>query len=445
MKHIIAVGLGFGDEGKGSIVDALVRRTSAKLVVRFNGGAQAAHHVVIDGNSFCHSQTSAGSFAGAATYLGPHVKVDLPALSTEIAALRRYGVRPQVWVDWEAPLLTPWHKAVNRLRELSRPTRHGSCGIGIGELSEDIAELRTVVRVGDIGQTWFFEKLRTVQLTKRLQAQQLLAHTPVSDNAARWLGLLDASVETVQNLIERSTGYLIARYGLKGVLTNFTTAARDPVVYEGAQGVLLDETHGFHPHTTWSDCTFAHALSLAREADAAPDITKIGVLRAFMTRHGAGPLPTEINDDLATSYGWTAGESNFGGPWQGRMRYGHFDAVLARYALEVVGGVDQLALTCLDRLDDGQRIAASYRGYDAVPHLALGQPKLAQQQARGEWLKSVIPTYVQHIDPAQFIPAVELALGRDIDIRSYGPTASDKQWTSANTTNDTAAWTGAGQ
>jgi len=130
------------------------------------------------------------------------------------------------------------------------------------------------------------------------------------------------------------------------------------VVFEGAQGVLLDEQAGFHPYTTWSRCTLDNALELLAEAAPGAEVRRIGVLRAHAVRHGPGPLPTETGELRPA-----VREHNGFGEWQGAVRYGWFDAVLARYALAVAGPLEGLALTHLDapsRLDRW-RVCAGYQ------------------------------------------------------------------------------------
>lgn len=391
MNHLIVQGLGFGDEGKGSIVEALVRRHRAKLVVKFTGGSQCAHHVVADLHgkrvNFCHAQTGAGTLAGAATYLGPHVKVDPISLRREIEALRALGVFPVVMVDVRAPVITPWHKAVNRLRELARgaAAAHGSCGMGIGELGADLAEGRTVLRWGDLG-AFRKQTIETVWLFKRLQAQQIMATMPATEAAAQLLGILDVTSHAWWEDVCKVMNYAWASTNLAAAVE--TTRSDDTIIYEGAQGFWLDETHGFQPHTTWSDCTFRHAEALAAEIGG--HVTKLGVLRCFATRHGAGPLPTEDPDPPEM---WRLGEHNGAGPWQGAFRYGFFDAVLARQAIQLIGGIDALALTCVDRWDEQPFV---YRDSDALARAT---------------------------EP---VSGVEQALQRPVDLISAGPMAVDK-------------------
>ncbi|MGH3240728.1 MAG: adenylosuccinate synthetase, partial [Spirillospora sp.] len=193
------------------------------------------------------------------------------------------------------------------------------------------------------------------------------------------------------------------------------------VVFEGAQGVLLDEWHGFHPYTTWSTTTFANAETLLEEAGASA--TRLGVLRAYATRHGPGPFVTEdpaLTADLPDPH-------NTAGRWQGAFRVGHLDAVALRYALDVTGGVDGLAVTHLDvagaRPD--LRVCQAYAiDGERVAHLEAGPPDLERQAALTARFHTAQPVYepLGHADET-----IEDVLGTPVVLRSYGPTAADKR------------------
>lgn len=341
------VGLSFGDEGKGSTVDWLVRRHNAGLVVRFNGGAQAGHNVVLpDGKHHCFSQFGSGTFAGANTLLSRFMLVNPQSFLREDAHLRELGYMPIVMVDERAIVTTPFHIAVNQIAEVARGKgSHGSCGMGIGETKLDERN-GFALRVGDLlaGRDQLKAKLFDIQDRMLARATKLLAesqseHAPQS---APFMGVLcDTSVEGILDRYKAFTDRIMVGEDSKSM----RLAGVGGVVFEGAQGVLLDEYHGFHPHTTWSDCTFRNAIALAGEAfphrEHGP-VRKIGVLRSYLTRHGAGPLVTEDH------FAHTEEPHNTYGQWQGRWRTGHFDLVMARYALDAVNGVDGLVLTHLD-------------------------------------------------------------------------------------------------
>ncbi|GGM82714.1 adenylosuccinate synthetase [Lentzea pudingi] len=336
--HVIVVGLGFGDEGKGAVVDALCAEGSVSTVIRFNGGAQAAHNVIADGRHHTFSQFGSGTLAGVPTWLSRFVLVEPIALATESRELEALGVANPlslVSVDAQALLTTPFHVAANRARERARGgDRHGSCGKGIGETAW--YGLLAGAREGDVveGQRVLGEPgpaptvgdcLNPNQLRQRLDAlgrfyEPLIGEGPSVDDLVGLYGAFADAVRITQ--------------GHEGLLD----AGR--VVFEGAQGVLLDETYGFHPHTTWSTVVPRNARELLQGRPA----RVIGVTRTYQTRHGAGPLPTEDPDVLARF----PERHNGTGEFQGALRAGHLDANLLRYSVDCCGGVDGLAVTHLD-------------------------------------------------------------------------------------------------
>ncbi|SER94071.1 adenylosuccinate synthetase [Lentzea albida] len=336
--HVIVVGLGFGDEGKGATVDALCADGSVSAVVRFNGGAQAAHNVVVDGRHHTFSQFGSGTLAGVPTWLSRFVLVEPIALATESRELEAIGVADPLSlmsIDARALLTTPFHVAANRARERARgDDRHGSCGKGIGEtvwygllagaVEGDVVEGQRVL--GEPGPApTVGDCLNPITLRRRLDAlarfyEPLIGGGPSIDEL---VGLYRAFADAV-----RITS------GHEGLLD----AGR--VVFEGAQGVLLDETHGFHPHTTWSTVVPRNARELLRGRPA----RVIGVTRTYQTRHGAGPLPTEDPAVLARFPERHNGTGEFQGAW----RAGHLDANLLRYSVDCCGGIDGLAVTHLD-------------------------------------------------------------------------------------------------
>jgi adenylosuccinate synthase len=185
--------------------------------------------------------------------------------------------------------------------------------------------------------------------------------------------------------------------------------------------VLLDEWRGFHPYTTWSTTTFDNVASLAGD-----DVFRLGVLRCFTTRHGAGPLVTE-DEDLTERL---VDPHNPTGPWQGAFRVGHFDAVAHRYALEVAGGADALALTHLDvaaRTPD-LRICRAYRiGDDVVTRLEPGPFRdLEHQSALTAQLGAAVPA-LDNDPPTDWGAEISATLDLPVALFSHGPNALDKE------------------
>ncbi|MET8832349.1 adenylosuccinate synthetase [Micromonospora sp. NPDC004540] len=404
MNHVMVVDLGYGDAGKGTVVDWLCASRPVHTVVRFNGGAQAAHNVVLrDGRHHTFAQFGAGTFhPGVRTHLSRHVVVDPLALAAEADHLTAVGVPDaldRLTVDGEALLATPYHRAANRAREIARGAdRHGSCGLGVGEaVAYGLAHPDEAPRVADCH--------RPAVLRRRL--------TALRDRLTAELGPLDAP--PVEDCLPAYAGFadrvaIVDRGWLAGALRAGTC------VFEGAQGVLLDEWHGFHPYTTWSTTTFANAEALLAEAGLAGTAQRLGVLRVTTTRHGPGPLVTE---DPALPFTDPRNPTN---PWQGRFRFGHFDAVAHRYALAVAGGVDGLALTHLDLAGPRLRIC---RRYDTTDRLAPGPAgDLDRQAALTARLLRARPVLDEA--PTDWPEAVAAELGAPVLLASHGPTAEDK-------------------
>ncbi|GAA3143997.1 hypothetical protein GCM10010466_38910 [Planomonospora alba] len=389
--HVIVIDLGYGDAGKGTVVDWLCARGGVSAVVRFNGGAQAGHNVVLpDGRHHTFSQFGSGTLRGVPTHLSRHVVVDPFALTAEVDHLRRIGVpHPygMLTIDREALLATPYHVAAGRVRELARGAgRHGSCGMGVGEvMSHALEDPSAAPRVGDCE--------RPRELARKLQAlRERLGGDgpPVADCVAAYRAFAGRAV-----LVDSSRTAALLRRG--------------PVLFEGAQGVLLDEWHGFHPYTTWSTTTFANAVELLGGAAA----LRLGVLRTYTTRHGPGPLVTE---DPALRL---PEPHNRDGRWQGPFRTGHFDAVAHRYALAAAGGADALALTHLDA-----PVSRMCHSYD-TGEIPVGRRGDLDGQARlTALLGRARPHYTDGID--DWPEAVAEALGVRVRLGSSGPTARDK-------------------
>jgi adenylosuccinate synthase len=418
-EALLVVDLAFGDCGKGSIVDHLVRTRGAQTVVRFSGGPQAGHNVVTpDGRHHTFSQFGSGTFVpGVRTILSRFMLIEPYALLNEDKHLAEIGVSDallRLHIDPRCRVITPIHQAANRLRELARgDAAHGSCGLGVGETVMDSIEQPDLV-------------LYASELGKRNVVRRRLRD--ICDFKLDQLaGVVDLSHELARPLIDPSWIDIAAdNYAVVGKFARIGPVDlidESTIVFEGAQGVLLDESFGFHPHTTWSTTTFAKADVLLDEWRFRGERTRIGVLRSYFTRHGPGPFVTDdpvLREMLPEPHNDESG-------WQGRFRVGPFDLVVAKYALNVVGHVDQIAMTHLDRLVD--RICVAYENNgERIDELPLHRPAdLAVQGKLTEMLAQCRPVYEPTPSNAEeFVMRVEEQLGSRVGITSFGPTANDK-------------------
>ena len=411
----VVLGLGFGDEGKGTLVDWLARQApTPPLVVRWNGGPQAMHHIVDDdGRVHCCAQLGAAAFvAGARTHLGPDMAVDPYALHGEAAALAGVGVPAALTtlsIDPRCVLVTPWHAIVNRVRELLRgDARHGSTGRGVAE-----AKLgRIALRAGQLGPDLRDEAER---LRRALAAElaALLAAHPAPPEAARALAARVDGDDLARAFLDACAALAPA-----GVTVTAGPPPAEDVILEGAHGALLDQDHGFVPHVTPSRITRAAAEAALAELGLASTPEVWGVLRAYHTRHGEGPFPSE--DAALTAR--LPEPHNPGDGWSGRFRVGWFDAVLARHALRCAGPIDRLAITCLDRLA-GLAPVALVDGW-RTPRGELTELATVEPGARTALALAATPR-VREV-PA-ILPAIVAALGRRVDLTSWGPTAAAKR------------------
>jgi adenylosuccinate synthase len=445
LRAYIVVDLGFGDCGKGILTDFLARHLDAGVVVRYNGGAQAGHNVIApDQRHHTFSQFGSGTFIpGVKTYLSKHVVIHPGALLVEGDILVGMGVRDafsRIRLSEQALIITPFHQASNHIREIARgENRHGSCGVGVGEAVEDaLLNVEDCVLAGDLSDMpKLRRKLRSLREHKRGQLAELYKEKLLKGALAREWEIFE-SEDVIDSWISA-----IARIGELGLVVSDSLLQRwlhqtETVIFEGAQGILLDEDAGFHPFTTWSRCTAANAYDLIQEMASDSHIFQIGVMRSYAVRHGPGPLPTET--DVLTSI---VSEHNQYNEWQGAVRYGWFDAVLARYALDVTGRVDSLVVTHLDILSrlkkwiycTGYKVPLDFGDpfVDAVIadgvmknfHLPPFLP-LAQREKFTQALSTVTPV-LETCDTSdgQVIQKIESLIGQPVGIISRGPSAEN--------------------
>jgi adenylosuccinate synthase len=424
-RAVIVTDLGFGDAGKGKVTDALVRRLGAGLVVRFNGGAQAGHNVVTrDGRHHTFAQLGAGSFVhGVRTLLSRHVVVHPTALLVEARHLGGKGVSDaleRVSVAEDALITTPYHQCANRLRELGRGlARHGSCGVGFGETVAD-AGYEDAIFARDLRRPDILRhKIDLLRERKLAELDGIIRDLDGDRRAASERAILESGY-TIERWVEASSALTHRIHLLDGDEVTRLFASSKVVIFEGAQGVLLDEEHGFNPHTTYSRCTSENAIELiGRHANAITPY-RLGLCRTYGIRHGAGPFPTEDSSLDAL----LAEPHNDDGPWQGAARRGWLDCVLLRYAIRATGGVDGLAVTHVDALARLPRYRLA-RGYIHRGEPVRDIPSIRSEE-RTAWITGCVPRLTE-MSPVASEVLIELAdeLAVPIVLQSTGPTADE--------------------
>ncbi len=338
-----------------------------------------------------------------------------------------------MFVDARALVTTPYHMIFNQLRELSRGEgRHGSCGLGIGETAADALDFEPdVLRYSDLSNQGLLGcKLRWHRDLKRRQLEGLMAPLAAQTGAAR------RKIHALLSQMESEDEMEAAHDVFAAIAERFKLAPPDflaarmrksgATVFEGAQGVLLDERWGFHPHTTWSNTTPANALQLIKETRCSIQTTVLGLTRAYGTRHGTGPFPSE-DEGVTLALPEPHNPTN---EWQGPFRAGWLDLSLLRYAIEVSGRIDGLVITCLDRVKDlpevkvGTGYGIKGDSWHLTPNYSAG---LAEQEKMGKMLGEVDVTYTPaHPEPPAYARQVAESLGLPLLGSSFGPTARDK-------------------
>ncbi len=365
MANVAVIGAQWGDEGKGKIVDWLSAR--ADVVVRFQGGHNAGHTLVIDGKTYKLSLLPSGVVRGKLSIVGNGVVVDPWALAEEIAAVRAQGVEispATLLVAENATLILPVHRELDSFRETSNSgTRIGTTKRGIGPAYEDKVG-RRAVRLVDLKDPDF---LRT-----RIDA--LLAH---HNALRRGHGQAEADADALlAALMEIAPKVLPYAAPVWRKLAE-VRAEGSRILFEGAQGALLDVDHGTYPYVTSSNTVAGQAAAGSGIGPSAVGFV-LGIAKAYTTRVGEGPFPTELTDATGELIGQRGRE--FGTVTGRKRRCGWFDATLVRQTC-VTGGIKGLALTKLDVLDGFPeiRIATGYElDGQAIDHL----PASPAEQAR---------------------------------------------------------------
>ena len=365
MGNVAVVGAQWGDEGKGKVVDWLSER--ADLVVRFQGGHNAGHTLVVDDVTYKLSLLPSGVVRGTRSIIGNGVVIDPWALMAEIESLRQQGIRVSTQtlsIADNAALILPLHGELDGFREESSGLRLGTTRRGIGPAYEDKVARRSL-RICDLENLADLERSINTMLLHHNALRRGHGQVPIQRQK-----LIDDLMALAPEILPYA----------KPVWRQLISAWRsgDRILFEGAQGAMLDVDHGTYPFVTSSN-TLPGQISVGGGIPAAAVNYVLGIAKAYTTRVGEGPFPTELYDDVGLILGERGRE--FGTVTGRRRRCGWFDAVMVRQAAKI-GGINGIALTKLDVLDglESLKICVSYRAgsddFDYVPSVTSVQAAL---------------------------------------------------------------------
>ena len=393
---MVVVGAQWGDEGKGKLVDVLAER--ADFVVRYQGGANAGHTVVIGDTQFVLRQIPSGILHQSVTcVIGNGVVLEPENLFAELDQLHQRGIDTtgRLFVSDRAHLVLPYHKLLDAASERSQ--KLGTTGRGIGPAYEDKYGRRGI-RVGD--------------LRNLARAQELVrARVEASNAVLAMLGSTDrARAEEHVHLLERLAPRLLPLAVDSGRVVWEALERGESVLLEGAQGALLDVDHGTYPYVTSSNTTAGGAAVGVGIGPTAIDAV-LGVVKAYTTRVGNGPLPTEAEPALAEQIRQLGGE--FGATTGRPRRCGWFDAVVVRYAVRV-NGLTGLAVTKLDVLDTFAEIPVCV-GYRLDGETVDSMPADIETIERVEPIYEALPGWRKQLTEARRLAELPAAARAYVD------------------------------
>ncbi|ARC89952.1 adenylosuccinate synthase [Rhodovulum sp. MB263] len=385
MANVVVVGAQWGDEGKGKIVDWLSER--ADVVARFQGGHNAGHTLVIDGTIYKLNALPSGVVRGGKlSVIGNGVVLDPWHLVKEIETIRGQGVEvtPETLMIAEnTPLILPFHGELDRAREgQNSMAKIGTTGRGIGPCYEDKVG-RRVIRVADLAD----------DATLELRVDRALVH----HNALRsGLGLPEIDRDALLASLREIAPEILKYAAPVWKVLNEKRRAGNRILFEGAQGALLDIDFGTYPFVTSSNTIAGQAATGTGIGPGSIDFV-LGIVKAYTTRVGEGPFPTELDDDDGERLGTRGRE--FGTVTGRKRRCGWFDAVLVRQTC-ATSGMNGIALTKLDVLDGFETLKVCV-GYeldgDRLDHL----PTAADQQARCTPVYEELPGWQESTEGAR--------------------------------------------
>lgn len=417
-KNVVVIGTQWGDEGKGKIVDWLTDH--AQGVVRFQGGHNAGHTLVIGGKKTALQLIPSGIMReGVACYIGNGVVLSVPDLLREIDKLEAAGVEvcSRLKVSDACPLILPYHVALDVAREAARGAdKIGTTGKGIGPAYEDKVA-RRAIRVADLlNEKRFAEKLLANLDYHNFVLTHYLKTQPVD-----YQKTLDEALANVPRIKPMVTDVSSDLYAIH--------QAGGKILFEGAQGSLLDVDHGTYPFVTSSNCVAGNA---AAGAGVGPGMLHyiMGITKAYTTRVGSGPFPAELPTDVGTGKHLASVGHEFGTVTGRARRCGWFDAALLKRSVQI-NGVSGMCLTKLDVLDglDSLKLCTGYKlNGKTVDIFPVGAEEAAACEPIYEempgWSETTVGAKSLDALPANaraYIKRIEELVGVPIDMISTGP------------------------
>jgi adenylosuccinate synthase len=417
-KNVVVVGTQWGDEGKGKVVDWLTDH--AQGVVRFQGGHNAGHTLVIGGQKTALQLIPSGIMRpGVACYIGNGVVLSIPDLLREIDKLDVNGVEvvSRLKISESCPLILPYHTALDAARETARGNaKIGTTGKGIGPAYEDKVA-RRAIRVADL----LNEKRFAEKLLENLDYHNFVLTQYLKAQAVDYQETLDKALADVSRIRPMVTDVSSALYAAHKEGAN--------LLFEGAQGSLLDVDHGTYPFVTSSNCVAGNA---AAGSGVGPDMLHyvLGITKAYTTRVGSGPFPSELPTDQGMGKHLATVGHEFGTVTGRPRRCGWFDAALLKRSVQI-NGTSGICLTKLDVLD-GLESLKLCTGYMLDGKEVDIFPSGAEDAARCEpiyeempgWSESSVGAKSMEALPANaqaYVKRIEALIGVPIDMVSTGP------------------------
>jgi adenylosuccinate synthase len=419
-NSVVVVGAQWGDEGKGKIVDWLSHR--ADIVVRFQGGHNAGHTLVVGDVTYKLALLPSGLVQGKTSVIGNGVVVDPWALLDEIERVRKAGVTinaDRLILADNACLILPIHRDLDIGREAaaSGKAKIGTTGRGIGPAYEDKVG-RRALRVTDLAHPEAFD----------WKIERLLAHhAPLRAG----LGLPPVDVAALKDELEKIASAVLAYAQPAWRVLEAARKASKKILFEGAQGALLDVDHGTYPYVTSSNTVAGQASAGSGMGPRSVGYV-LGLVKAYTTRVGEGPFPTELKDEIGQRIGTVGAEfgTNTGRP----RRCGWFDAVLVRQNV-ALSGIDGVALTKLDVLDgfDELKICTGYKlDGETLDYFPAG----AEDQARVQPIYETLPGWRESTrgarswkqlpgEAVKYVRAIEELIGCPVALLSTSPERDD--------------------